>query len=153
MTGIPKGTRHAVDEPLFGQPSDDPTIRPDTVTPAVEGYFRIPAVWIGEKPDDASVLKLNPSIHHAAVVEKDLRSGIKIRVQRDGTFLFDFSSWEHAPQIVIPGYRTPGPGIDHHAPTETADAVSKSELYAGPPRTSHECTSGVFSYCRETPHA
>ena len=130
MTGVPKGTRDADDEPLFKRPSSDPTIQPDRVTPAVEGYFRIPAVWIGEKPDDVSILKLDPSIHHAAVIERDLCSGIKVRVQRDGTFLFDFSSWEHAPQMMIPGYRTPGPGIGHRVPTETQDASNKSEQYA-----------------------
>ena len=119
-----------VDMPLFKQPSNDPTIVSDSFTPAVEGYFRIPAVWIGEKPDDAAVLKLNPSIHHAVVVEKDLRSGIKVRVQRDGTFLFDFSIWKHAPQIEIPGYRHPGPDVPHRPPVETEEANSKSERYA-----------------------
>lgn len=130
MARLPRGTRHSVDEPLFGQPSDDPTIKQDTVTAAIEGYFRIPAVWIGARPDDAAVLRLNPAVHHSVIIEKDLRSGIKVRVQRDGTFLFDFASWEHAPQIVIPGYRTPGPGIPHRAPTETEDANTKSENYA-----------------------
>lgn len=130
MSRIPEGTRNSVDEALLGRPSDDPSIKPDTVTAAVEGYFRIPAVWIGEKPDDTMVLRLNPAVHHVLVIEKDLQSGIKVRVQRDGTFLFDFSSWEHAPQIVIPGYRTPGPGIPHRQPTETEDAVFKSEKHA-----------------------
>ena len=59
-----------------------------------------------------------------------MRSGIKVRVQRDGTFLFDFSSWDHAPQIMIPGYRTPGAGVPHRPPAETEDAASKSEKYA-----------------------
>ena len=130
MAKMPKGTRSPEDESLFRQPVDDPTIQPDTVTPAVEGYFRIPAVWIGEKPDDVSVLELNPQIHHAVVVKQDLGSGIKVSVQHDGTFLFDFSSWKHAPQILIPGYKTPGPGIPHRQPNETEDAVSKSERYA-----------------------
>ena len=94
MARVLRGTRHAVDEPLFRQFTDDPSICPDTITPAVEGYFRIPAVWLGEAPDDASVSNLNPQVHHAVVVEKDLRSGIKVRAQRDGTFLFDFSSWK-----------------------------------------------------------
>ena len=101
MTRVPRGSRISEDEPLFKQPTEDATIQPDTVTPAVEGYFRIPPVWIGAKPDDESVLKLDPQIHHAEAFRKDMRSGIKVRVQRDGTFLFDFSSWEPAPQIVV----------------------------------------------------
>ena len=130
MAKIPRGMRHPEDLPLFKQPTDDPTIRPDTVTPAVEGYFRIPAVWVGDKPDDGSVLTLNPRIHHAVVLERKLCSGIKVRVQRDGTFLFDFSSWQHAPQIVIPGYRIPIPRMPHRRPRETEDRAEESEKYA-----------------------
>ena len=40
------------------------------------------------------------------------------------------SSWKHAPQIMIPGYRTPGPQMPHRPPKETADASEKSEKYA-----------------------
>ena len=130
MSKVPRGTRNPVDEPLFRGPSDDPSIKPDTITAAIEGYFRIPAVWVGEKPDDETVLRLNPAVHHAVVIEKNLRSGIKVRVYRDGTFLFDFSSWTQAPQILIPGYRIPGPGISHRPPTETEDANIESEKYA-----------------------
>ena len=130
MAEVPRGTRSPEDEPLFKQPTEDPTVQPDTVTPAVEGYFRIPPVWIGDKPDDESVLKLDPQVHHARVFTKDMRSGIGVRVQRDGTFLFDFSSWQPAPQIVIPGYRTPGPGVSHRAPTDSENASQESERYA-----------------------
>ena len=98
-----KGIRNPEDEALFKQPTDDPTIQPDTVTPAVEGYFRIPAVWIGEKPDDASVLELNPQVHHAVVVKQDLHSGLKVSVQRDGTFLFDFSSRLSQEKLTVTG--------------------------------------------------
>ena len=130
MSRIPRGTRTEVDEPLFKQSSDDRSIVPDKVTPAVEGYFRMPAVWIREMPDEDAILRLNPLVHHEVVVERNLQSGIKVRVHRDGTFLFDFSTWEHAPQIEIPGYRTPGPGIDHRPPVETEKVVSQSERYA-----------------------
>ena len=130
MAKIPRGMRHPEDLPLFKQPTDDPTIQPDTVTPAVEGYFRIPAVWIGEKPDDGSVLTLNPQIHHAVVLKRELCSGIEVRVQRDGTFLFDFSTWRHAPKVVIPGYRTQIPQMPHRLPKETEDRVQESEKYA-----------------------
>ena len=81
-------------------------------------------------PDEDTVLRLNPSVHHEVVVERHLQSGIEVRVHRDGTFLFDFSTWEHAPQIEIPGYRTPGSGISHRPPVETEKAVSQSERYA-----------------------
>ena len=130
MDKIPRATRQADNDSVYRQPAKTPNIKTDKVTPAVEGYFRIPAVWIGEMPESASILKLNPQVHHAVVVEKDLCSSIKVRVQRDGTFLFDFSSWTIAPQTLIPGYDTPGPGIPHRAPKETEDAVLDSERFA-----------------------
>ncbi len=108
MEDVPFGFRRAEDEPLFIKPCDDPAIEPDRVSPAVEGYFRIPAVWIGAAPDPANARVLRPSVHHAVVLRKDLSCGIRVRVRRDGTFLFDFSSWAHAPTVTIPGYRRPG---------------------------------------------
>lgn len=125
-----QGFRSAEDEPLFKKLANDPAIVPDTITPGVEGYFRIPAVWIGEIPDPTSVHVLNPQIHHALVLAKHLRCGIQVRVQRDGTFLFDFSSWSHAPQIEIPGYRIPNPKDSYKQPKETSSAESKSEEHA-----------------------
>ena len=125
-----RGFRAAEDEPLFKRLTNDPAIVPDTITPRVEGYFRIPAVWIGEIPDPASVQILNPQIHHAVVLKKKLHCGIEVRVQRDGTFLFDFLSWSYAPQIVIPGYRIPNPKHPYQAPEESSSAESKSEEYA-----------------------
>ena len=125
-----RGFRSAEDEPLFKRHTNDPAIMPDTITPRVEGYFRIPAVWIGENPDPASVQFLNPQIHHAVVLKKKLQCGIEVRVQRDGTFLFDFLSWSHAPQIVIPGYRIPNPKHSYQAPEESSSAESESEKYA-----------------------
>ena len=130
MDKAPRRSRSPEDEPLFRKPTDDPTIRPDTISPAVEGYFRIPAVWIGTVPDSESVLVLNPQIHHAVVLEKEMQCGIKARVQRDGTFLFDFSSWSPAPQIEIPGYRISNPERSHRTPSASDVASRESEEYA-----------------------
>ena len=102
----------------------------DRVSPAVEGYFRIPAVWIGQEPDPQSVSALNPNIHHAIVLKRTLRCGIEVWVQFDGTFLFDLSSWPLAPQITVPGYRNPGRGIPYTMPKETFDAEQKAEDFA-----------------------
>jgi hypothetical protein len=107
MTDAPFGFRRPEDAPLFRQTSTDPLIIPDRVSPAIEGYFRIPAVWIGDPPDPATVEVLNPAVHHAVVIRKSLDCGIDVRVQRDGTFLFDCSSWQLAPTVEIPGYRAP----------------------------------------------
>lgn len=130
MEKIPQAYRSTEDEPLFKKPTDDPLIKPDRVSPAVEGYFRIPAVWIGEEPDPESVSILNPETHHAVVLETILNCGIEVRVQRDGTFLFDFSSWPLAPLVTIPGYRTPNREGPYRIPSETSKAEDEAENYA-----------------------
>ena len=118
------------DRAIFQQRSCDPAIVPDRVSPAVEGYFRMPAVWIGEKPDSACVRGLNPIVHHAVVLSKKLNCGIQVQVQRDGTFLFDFSSWPAAPLVIIPGFRKPNPNDPQQPPLEHQQALELAESYA-----------------------
>lgn len=130
MARVARGYRSPEDEPLFKQATDDLSIHPDTVTAGVEGYFRVPAIWIGEQPKDTVVSGLNPETHEAEVIARQLQAGIEVRVLRDGTFLFDFASWNPAPQIVIPGYRVSAVGLPHRPPAETEDASSRSERYA-----------------------
>lgn len=108
MDEPPRGARRPEDEALYRSKQQLDHIEVDRVSPAVEGYFRIPAVWIGETPAPGAVIRLNPAVHHAVVVQRDLRCGIRARVRRDGAFLFDFSSWDLAPITVIPGYTKPG---------------------------------------------
>jgi hypothetical protein len=127
MKKPPRTHRRPRDEPLFTQPSNDPTIVPDGFSPTVEGYFRIPAVWIGDAPDPDTVLILNPPVHHEVVLKKTLRCGIEARVQRDGTFLFDFASWPLAPTIVVPGYRM---SDAQPIPQEHGSAEDRAEAYA-----------------------
>jgi uncharacterized protein YutE (UPF0331/DUF86 family) len=79
-------------------------IIPDMTSPFVSGYFRIPAIWIGEKPADDEALHFNPAVHHATACRSNLRCGIKVRAQRNGFFAFDFEKCELAPPVVIPGY-------------------------------------------------
>lgn len=74
---------------------------------------------------------LNPSIHHAVVFEKTLRCGVRARVQWDGLFLFDFSSWPLAPIIVIPGYSVPiNQQTPFPIPSEHTRAEEVAEAYA-----------------------
>lgn len=93
--------------------SDFSRLVPDSVSAAVEGYFRFPAIWVGEPPQDEQAKFLNPTIHHAIVYRKSLSCNIKVCAQRDGTFLFDFSQWPLAPLIIIPGYDIPAPPLSH----------------------------------------
>ena len=130
MTEIQRGFRSAEDGPLFRTFTTDHSIVPDSITAAIEGYFRIPAVWIQDQPAPDSVLVLNPEIHHAVVLNKRLGCGIEVKVQRDGTFLFDFSSWSHAPQIEIPGYRIPNLGEPYKPFPASFEAENNAEAYA-----------------------
>ena len=129
MDKIVRGRRPDAEDHIYQVPSDDPTIRPDTVTPGFEGYFRLPAIWVGERPYDTSATTFSPNVHHEIVFEERLRIGIKARVHRDGTFLFDFSSWNAAPQRVIPGYRIKH-GTPHRPPRKTEAADEDAEKSA-----------------------
>lgn len=128
MDDPPWGYRDENQAHLYRTLSTDSTIVPDRVSPAVEGYFRIPAIWVGEEPDPASVRALNPPIHHARLLRKVLRCGIIAHVQRDGTFLFDFQDWPLAPVVTIPGYHAPQP--HHRIPVEHTKAEELAESYA-----------------------
>jgi hypothetical protein len=127
MTSAPKGYRPSADEAIFRKPTENRAVVPDRVSPAVEGYFRIPAVWIGEAPEPAEAAVLNPRVHHTEAVRKRLASGIEVKVQRDGLFLFDFSAWPLAPITVIPGYLIPTLNGPHTIPREHSDAEIRAE--------------------------
>ncbi len=130
MDEVTQAKRLAEDEPLFKKPTDDPTIIPDSVSPAIEGYFRIPPVWIGKEPEPASLESFNPQICHEIVLNMQLNCGIEACVQRDGTFLFDFSSWSLAPSVVIPGYRIPNIESAYRPPKENISAENQAEAFA-----------------------
>jgi hypothetical protein len=121
-----KGRRDQ-DRTLFSQPNNDHSIVPDRVSPAVEGYFRIPAIWVGEAPAPAEAAILNPRIHHAVVFQKKLKCGITVRAQRDGMFLFNFSEWSLAPITIIPGYKRQEGDSPHIAPQEHTNAENIAE--------------------------
>ncbi len=70
MNKPPFGSRRPEDEELFKNPSIDASIVPDRVSPPLEGYFRIPAIWVGEEHSAGLVGGLNPPIHHHVVIEK-----------------------------------------------------------------------------------
>jgi hypothetical protein len=130
MEDAPRGVRLPEDEHLFKQPQSDPFIETDRVTPSVEGYFRIPAIWVGEAPAPELVRFLNPSVHHQAVLRRKLHCGVQVLVQRDGMFLFDFREFPLAPQLVVPGYRKPNLTGPYRRPIATEEAEQLAENYA-----------------------
>ncbi|AZR41281.1 hypothetical protein MTMN5_01831 [Marinobacter salarius] len=131
MEDVPKGYRDPEEEHLFRSPSKDPGIHPDIVSPCVEGYFTLPAVWIGEAPNAEAVREFNPEAHYEVVISRELSANVEVWVLRDGTFLFDFTEWPIAPTITIPGYRNPEPGNWRtKVPAFYVRAEAKAEEYA-----------------------
>ncbi len=124
------GYRSHEDAPLFRSRRDDPSIVPDRVSAAVEGYFRIPPVWIGEAPHPTEAATLNPAVHHSVVLRRTLKSGVEVLVQRDGTFLFDFSTWPLAPLTIILGFIIPHPSEPYIASPEHVRAAEIAESIA-----------------------
>ena len=130
MNEVPIGIRRTEDGQALRQKSTDPALVLDRVSPAIEGYFRLPAVWIGDEPPQESVLNLDAQVHHEFVLTATLKCGVEVRVQRDGTFWFDFATWPLAPQVEIPGFRLPDPSGPYRVPRLTEQAEERAEDYA-----------------------
>lgn len=82
------------------------SVEPDRVNAVVEGYFRIPAVWVGSAPADPSIEKglvLGRQIAHRAT----LGCGIEAYAMRNGMFLFDFLRSSIGEVVRVPGYERP----------------------------------------------
>ncbi|MBL4907146.1 MAG: hypothetical protein JKX94_06810 [Sneathiella sp.] len=102
----PKTFRDEKNEHIYRDPANKDKLKPDRTPPAVHGYFRIPAVWVGNAPDQ-EVQCYEDRSYSEVVFEKELSCGIFAYALRDGTFLFDFSKSTIAPMTVIPGFSYP----------------------------------------------
>lgn len=94
------------------------------VRPPVEGYFRIPAVWVGSEP--SSQVEYAASRTKVAC-EYTFKCGLVARALQNGTFLFDFLESTIAPVIVIPGW-TLGP--ERKVPRSVNEAEKQAEAAA-----------------------
>ena len=130
MDKPPYGYRDPKKAALFSQPSDDPSIVPDRISPKVEGYFRIPAIWIEQSVEHLSGRFERLTAHHDTIVQMNLSCGIEVRALRDGTFLFDFSKFSLAPTVIIPGYQIPSSSIGHRIPPDHTKNEELAETYA-----------------------
>lgn len=100
-------------------------IEPDRVNAVVEGYFRIPAVWIGGAPADPATelgMRLGRQVAHKST----LRCGIDAYAMRNGLFLFDFLQSQIAGVIRVPGYERPTT-LPYTPPKAHALAGAKAE--------------------------
>lgn len=72
------------------------------VIPAVSGYYHNPPVWVGGAPQRVGGQYFDHKSLVQDVYRTSLSNGVKVRVRRDGLFVFDFSSWEQAGETTIP---------------------------------------------------
>lgn len=99
-----RGTKQGENPEQFRDGVFRPNVEPDRVSPTVASYFRIPPVWVEALPD-ASVAKAPPFAWcHETVLRHTMACGIRVRVQRDGLFAFDFTGYPPATYTLIPGY-------------------------------------------------
>ncbi len=100
-------------------------IEPDRVTAVVEGYFRIPAVWVGAAPSDPTDelgIDLGRQVAHKAT----LSCGIEAYAMRNGMFLFDFLRSSVGEVVRVPGYERPAT-LPYTLPRAYALAEAKAE--------------------------
>lgn len=98
--------------------------RTTMISPAVAGYFRIPPVWIGERPSENEIRQMPESNLIRDVYRETLSNGIDVRVRRDGIFIFDFTNCALAGPTTIPDHpRSPGQRI----PSEVVEAETLAE--------------------------
>ena len=91
----------------------------DRETASVAAYLHIPPVWIHEDPDGAKKLPTDE------VYRKTLSCGIRMRVRRDGFFVFDFANWPQAPAFRV----LEDPKGVTYIPKEISDSQVKMENY------------------------
>lgn len=81
-------------------------IEPDRVNAVVEGYFRIPAVWVGSAPANP-VAEPGHVLGRQIAYKSTLSCGIDAYAMRNGLFLFDFLRSRIAQVVRVPGYERP----------------------------------------------
>ncbi|EKV03621.1 hypothetical protein Lepto7375DRAFT_5927 [Leptolyngbya sp. PCC 7375] len=71
--------------------------------PGISAYYHVPPLWVGTKPTDQEIKTAPESEFIKDVYRTQLSQGIRVRVRRDGVFVFDCSSWEPGQSTEIPG--------------------------------------------------
>lgn len=98
---------------------------PDRVTAVVEGYFRIPAVWIGTAPADPTI-ELGANLGRQIAFRTTLACGIEAYAMRNGLFLFDFLRSSLGEVVRVPGYERTA-ALPYKPPRAHAVAGAKAE--------------------------
>ncbi len=105
--------------------TDGTQVEPDRVNAVVEGYFRIPAVWIGSAPANPSI-ELGMTLGRQVVYKAKLACGLEAHAMRNGLFLFDFLRSSIGEVVRVPGYEGPA-AFPYTPPRSHALAGAKAE--------------------------
>lgn len=105
--------------------TDGTQVEPDRVNAVVEGYFRIPAVWIGSAPANPSI-ELGMTLGRQVVYKATLACGLEAHAMRNGLFLFDFLRSGIGEVVRVPGYERPA-AFPYAPPRSHALAGAKAE--------------------------
>ena len=100
-------------------------IEPDRVNAVVEGYYRIPAVWVGSAPENPAV-DTGISLMREVAHKEALKCGIHAYAMRNGLFLFDFLRSRIAGVVRVPGYEHPT-SLPYKPPRAHAEAGVRAE--------------------------
>lgn len=126
----PTAERSPEDEKRYQTESWGDEIAPHSISPLVEGYYRLPAVWLGREPEEQEQLKFDARVHCELVVERKLQCGVSAKAFRNGMFLFDFSAWEEGPSVFVPGFTKPANARSYKYPDRTQRAEGRAETIA-----------------------
>lgn len=86
----------------------NPNYRPPMIVPAIHAYYHAPPLWIGTRPTEEEIKTAPESNFIREVYRTQLTQGIKVRVRRDGLFVFDCSNWEPGQTTEIPEFEAIG---------------------------------------------
>lgn len=103
-------------------------VEPDRVNAVVEGYFRIPAIWVGSAPANVAA-ETGMTLGRQIAYKATLNCGIDAYAMRNGLFLFDFLRSRVGEVVRVPGYERPEavpykPPRSHVVAGERAEQVS-----------------------------
>jgi hypothetical protein len=104
-----------------------PNYRDGFTVPAINAYYHAPPLWVGEKPSEEEFRTAPESEFIKDVYREDLPQGIRIRVRRDGVFIFDCSSWEPGCNTEIPGYELTDTRLIPEAVTRAGEKAQERE--------------------------
>lgn len=89
----------------------DDNLSRDFTTNATAAYYHVPLIWVGQDPFKVEQSP-DGNVIHSEVIRRSCKNGIRIRVCRDGLFIFDFAKWSPGASVTIPAYkREPGKRI------------------------------------------